>query len=306
MFLASFALATPAAPASRTPQVRERLMPDGVVLLGVEGKLTRHDSNDDPNLSGESWLFEFESQATDETGRTEPAGRLELLPSETLERMIADAEKRAGPGLTGMPPPETRAGSSATTAYGAAYRLKARVTKYRGKNYLYPISFTPIGQTSEPPPRSEQEKRPGPTDQNEPDANRPNDTVTIPKDIMNRLKGRKIGRKPAQTGQQESVVKPKRDVTLADRIGFVTAGQPHPERRWENLSLVLDSFGRNVETGKFYLLPCQARERAERRQLADPERLRFKIAGIVTEYKGSKYLLLQRITQTYSHRNFDR
>jgi hypothetical protein len=297
LFLASFALAAPAAPASRTPHVRERLMPDGVVLLGIEGKLTRADSNDDPNLSGESWLFEFESQATDETGPTEPAGRLELLPSETLERMIADAEKRAGPGLTRMPPPKTQTESSATTAYGAAYRLKARVTKYRGKNYLYPISFTPIGQMSEPPV---------PTDQNQPVAEGPNDTVTIPKDIMNRLKGRKIVRRPVQTGQQESVVKPKRDVTLADRIGLVTASQPRPERRWENLSLVLDSFGRNVETGKFYLLPCQARERAERRQLADPERLRFKIAGIVTEYKGTKYMLLQRITQTYSHRNFDR
>jgi hypothetical protein len=47
-------------------------------------------------------------------------------------------------------------------------------------------------------------------------------------------------------------------------------------------------------------------ELAEQRQSAVPEPVRFKIAGIVTKYKGKNYLLLQKVTRVYSHQNFDR
>jgi hypothetical protein len=47
-------------------------------------------------------------------------------------------------------------------------------------------------------------------------------------------------------------------------------------------------------------------ELAEQRQSAVPVPVRFKIAGIMTKYKGENYLLLQKATRIYSHQNFDR
>lgn len=69
---------------------------------------------------------------------------------------------------------------------------------------------------------------------------------------------------------------------------------------------VLDALGRNVRPVSLRLLPCEALELAELAQSVIPEPVRFKIAGIVTKYKGEKYLLLQKATRIYSHGNFAR
>jgi hypothetical protein len=70
---------------------------------------------------------------------------------------------------------------------------------------------------------------------------------------------------------------------------------------------VLDGLGRNIQQQiRLQLLPCLALEQAEHEQAAQPERLRFKIAGIVTQYKGQHYLLLQRATIAYNYGNFNR
>jgi len=45
-------------------------------------------------------------------------------------------------------------------------------------------------------------------------------------------------------------------------------------------------------------------ELTELKEAADPEKVRFKIAGIMTKYKGENYLLLEKATQTYSYGNF--
>jgi hypothetical protein len=45
---------------------------------------------------------------------------------------------------------------------------------------------------------------------------------------------------------------------------------------------------------------------AEITRAAIPEPVRFKIAGVVTKYKGEKYLLLQKATRIYGHGNFAR
>ena len=72
------------------------------------------------------------------------------------------------------------------------------------------------------------------------------------------------------------------------------------------LVFVLDAFGLNVRPVSLRLLPCGVLEMAEQIQAAVPEPVRFKIAGIITKYKGENYLLLQRATRVYSHQNFDR
>jgi hypothetical protein len=45
-------------------------------------------------------------------------------------------------------------------------------------------------------------------------------------------------------------------------------------------------------------------ESAEEKTANEPDKVRFKIAGIVTRYKGENYLLLHRIVRIYSNGNF--
>jgi len=92
----------------------------------------------------------------------------------------------------------------------------------------------------------------------------------------------------------------KRDSILADRTAFLS------KKDDGQLVFVLDALGRNVRPVSLWLLPCEVLELAEYRQSAEPEPVRFKIAGIVTKYKGENYLLLQKATRIYSHQNFDR
>jgi hypothetical protein len=92
----------------------------------------------------------------------------------------------------------------------------------------------------------------------------------------------------------------ERDSILADRSAFLVKNKDG------RLIFVLDSLGRNVRPVSLRLLPCEALELAEVAQSAIPEPVRFKIAGTVTEYKGEKYLLLQKATRVYSHGNFAR
>jgi hypothetical protein len=64
-----------------------------------------------------------------------------------------------------------------------------------------------------------------------------------------------------------------------------------------------------VQQATFRLLPCQVLEQAELQSATGglrSDQIRLKIAGIITEYKGDKYLLLQRATRVYSHGNFGR
>ncbi|MBA7626561.1 hypothetical protein ES703_34013 [subsurface metagenome] len=90
----------------------------------------------------------------------------------------------------------------------------------------------------------------------------------------------------------------KQDSILADRTGFVV------RQGDSRLVFVFDALGRNVQQISLRLLPCQALESAEHRQSAEVDPLRFKIAGILTKYKGNHYLLLERTIRVYSHGNF--
>ena len=127
-----------------------------------------------------------------------------------------------------------------------------------------------------------------------PTINEPNDVLAIPKEIIEKLKPRRIVR----TAQLRKGLELKQDFILADRTGFIA------KQGDSGLVFVFDALGRNVRQASFGLLPCQALERAQRTQSVETEPLRFKIAGILTEYRGDYYLLLQRAIQVYSHENF--
>ncbi len=290
---------------------RNNLLRDGFVLRGVDGKLKpavligkSEELGDsgapirtDPNLDwcGSGWFFEFSTDVNDYRGRAAAGTRLELLPSSELEKMIADVNERSVAG----------------------YRLWGWVTKYKGRNFIFPNYFFPLGKRSRP--RSQTlPKGHRPTEspsikesKRQPAISEPNDVLAIPQEIIEKLKaGRivrpeKLGRTPkTKKGVGDSVSAKKaeleKDSILADRTAFLSKQDDG------QIVFVLDAFGRNVRPVSLRLLPCEVLELTELRQSAVPEPVRFKIAGILTKYKGKNYLLPQKATRVYSHQNFDR
>jgi hypothetical protein len=265
------------------------VLPDGYMLSGVDGKLTEPDGND-------TRFFEFKldvsppqgvprtATGTDSTGRTSIGAKLELLPSSALERMIADANA-----------------SSAT-----GYRLWARVTKYKGRNFIFPTQFLPLSEVKETPPPEPPQPETQPTQQ---EIGEPNDEdeLGIPKEILDKLK---TGTSSPSTEREQPErlirattgrpTKVKQNFMLVNRVGFLI------KQADSGMAFSLDAFGRSAGStgGTIRLLPCQALEVAEQKQTFAPGMLRFKIAGIVTEYKGKQFLLLHRAIRAYNHGNF--
>jgi hypothetical protein len=282
---------------------REALLRDGFVLRGVDGKLVGPDSND-------VWFFELGSDVNDYRAVVKAGARLELLPSSALEKMITDVKIRPA----------------------ATYRLwNGRVTKYNGRNYIFPNYFLPLRKAKKPPAEtslapaqrqgkpadasSEKDRKPAAA------VDEPNDTLAIPPEIMEKLKARrqKIAaggqrivdsnavriEEPQPTAENGQLLNAKRytlsaDSVLIDRTALLAK---HQNGR---LAFILDAFGRNVRQVSLRLLPCEALELTEARQSVVPDPVRFKIGGIMTKYKGQDYLLLQKAIPAYSHGNFGR
>lgn len=305
---------------NRTVTARKTPLRDGFVLTGVDGKLTGTDSNDirfqDSNEGSQSqyigfglpnrWFFEFDSDISDDKAVVKAGTGLELLPSSTLEKMTADVEKRAAASPVRSKSPKTTAVPSVQTSNGASYKLWGRVTKYKGRNFIFPIYFLPLSETKRSPPSTSQEPR----EKTGPTLNDPNDALTIPKEILEKLKTRKILRPE----QLKKGLELEQDSILADRTGFISScvmrdayrvkGKRKEEKGRTQWEFVFDALGRNVQQIILRLLPCQALESAEQEQSTEADTLRFKIAGILTKYKGNHYLLLERTTRVYSHGNF--
>ena len=307
--LVLFISAAPMAPAFGAGTAHKGLLRDGFGLAGVDGKLIRQDSNTVPEI----WFFRLDSDVSDDKTRVRTGTSLRLLPSSTLEKMTIDAEKR----------------------FDKNYKLWGRVTKYKGRNYIFPVYFLPLSKTSKPglstlqKPRG-QEKQGQPTEapnsvpmegtqkesgseksekvEQKPAIYDSNDVLPIPKEMIEKLRNKPAG--PAKRTDNDTVkaatVKPpkrppiERDSVLADRTGFLI-------KRHKGLPVfAFDALGRNIQQVSLQLLPCEALQRAERQQFAEVDPLRFKIAGIVTKYKGRHYLLLERALRAHSHESFGR
>jgi hypothetical protein len=254
---------------------RTFILPDGFMLMGVDGKLTRKDSND-------CWFFEFDSAVID-SSKTASVMKLELLPSSALEKMIADAND-----------------SSA-----ADYRLAARITKYKGRNFVFPLNFLPLSVIKDIPSESSQQTQPE-AQSIQQEIEEPNNWLGIPKEILEKIK---MGSSSPSTDRERSgrtvrviaggQTHVKQNYVLVNRTGFLI------KQADGNMVFNLDALG--LSTGDiFRLLPCQALELAEQQQSAMPDQVRFKIAGLVTEYRGEKFLLLHRAERAYNHGNFGR
>jgi hypothetical protein len=289
IILVFFIVVVPAASGFGKEIIHETpLLRDGFVMMGVDGNLIGPDSND-------VWFFELTTDVNDYRTIVKAGTKLELLPSSALEKMTADRKMR-------------------TTA---AYRLwNSRVTKYKGRNFIFPNFFLPVSKVKKPP-----QKQDGSTDTaTEPEPGRefaiddPNDVLSMPQEIIEKLRARR--EKTADTQQlipdsnEISTEEGKLPVTQRYRHSsdsvFVDRTALLVEQDKGRLVFVPDALGRNVQKLSLNLLPCAVLELTELKQAAEPEPLRFKIAGIITKYKGDNYLLLEKATRAYSHGNFGR
>jgi len=248
--------------AGRAAKTAEKtLLPDGFILRGAEGKLVSSDAN-------EGWGFELYFAVKRDKDILKAGTNLKLLPSSTLERMLADANDRPSAG----------------------YRLWARVTKYKDRNFIFPEYFLLLSDVKQPQPIISE-----PNDSSQRRLAEPEqDELAIPKQILEKLESRRTVPRRL-IGQQTAI---KQNYVLANRTGFI--------RDSGHVVFVFNAFGRSIQQTSLRLLPCQALELAEQEQSAEPDPIRFKIAGIVAEYKGQCFLLLQQATRVYSHDNFGR
>jgi hypothetical protein len=251
---------------------RENLLKEGLVLRGVDGQLIGPDSND-------VWFFEFGSDVNDYETVIKAGTKLELLPSLGLEKVTADVKMRSE----------------------ATYRLlDGRVTKYKGRNYIFPKYFLPLSKNKEQEPLTSIELKQEGNESPEPDIaiSEPNDILTVPPEVIERLKASK---KEIADSSEFAIERTRyMDSVLVDRTAFLDEGN-------DGLPIfVLDALGRNKQDASLRLLPCEVLELTERRQSRMTGPIRFQIAGIKTEYKGESYLLLHKATRIYNHGNFGR
>ena len=217
------------------------------------------------------WYFAADEDVNDQRAMLKAGTKIQLLPSSTLERIISIAEDDS-----------------------IDVSLRAIVTSYAGQNFLFPTDFIPLGGQVLPEPVKEPVQPPQSAEPPK-QVEEPSEDSIIPLDVMTRLKPKKV----VSLKKMKKQLDVEGDAMLVDRTGFVIGEEA------DNV-FVIDELGRNVEQISFQLLPCQAIQRVERKQNQSPARQRYRIAAIVTKYKGDYYLLFQRAVRTYSHGNFAR
>ncbi len=238
------------------------LIRNDFIFNGVEGTVTK---------SEDKWVFVIDSDITDGIAVVKAGQPIELIPSATLERIIAGAEE---------------------TRDKAGVKLWAIVTKYNGKNYLFAWYFIPMTDMAQP-----EIKKPdsGQAQQQTQSPQKLKDDPIIPDDIMALLKPRRV----VNLAKLRKLLETEENALLVDRTGYLLT------KKGQKI-FQLDSLGRKLQDMSFKLLPCEVLEWTEYRisQAINPHR--YRIAGTVTKFKGEYYMLLQRAVRTYSHGNFVR
>jgi len=238
-----------------------RLIPDDYVIAGVDGRLVQP--------GPDKWLFEIESGFGEGAVEIKAGQSLEMLPSATLEKMIADVKERTD----------------------ARYRLWGKVTQFEGKNYVFAVYFVGLRKIDSPaaPPKQGAEAVKSSS------INAPNDVLNIPDEIISQLQTSEV--LPAE--ETPAGLQLKQDAIFAGRTGFVV----------EKDGLYVfepGGFGRGIGKFPLQLLPCQKLEEAITQMRSEPNPVRFSVAGILTKYKDGQFLLLQKATRVYSYGNFGR
>jgi hypothetical protein len=242
-------------------------LPDGSLVQGVEGRLSK---------DGDRWRLELETRVRHGTKILDKGTALELLPSGALENLVADAGQRPGD----------------------RYRLSGQVATYRGWCTLFATSFLPLAAETPDANGPSLLPNPGQDPNRTPGSALPGkgDRLAIPESIQKRLTDYQAHRQRAIGGTTRA---PSRLQVLLDQVGVVVRDQ-------QKTFFVTDRLGQNAMAKALEILPCGTLESMERVQSQSPEPVRFRIAGLVTEYEGGTYLLLHRAVREYDYGNLGR
>lgn len=238
-----------------------QLLRDDYILTGADGRLVEGESG--------KWLFEFESGINDGAAELKAGQSLELLDSATLDKMTEDAKTRLE----------------------ASYRLWGKVTKFEGRNYIFPVYFLGLRKIDRPAGQKERSD----SNRKATSINEPNDILSIPDEIAAQLKTSEV----LPTQEAPAGLQLKQDTIYANRVGRVV-------EKDGKYVFEPDGLGRGIERFEIALLPCQNLEEAITQVRGESNPVRFSVAGILTRYKGQQYLLLQKATRAYSYGNFGR
>ncbi len=245
-------------------------LPEAAVFDNVDGRIVHIDAND-------AWLFELTADVNTADFQVAAGRRFRLLPSVLLEILIADANDRHQP----------------------VYRLSARVTRYRERNYLLPIYYLPLSRFKDSQPPPEPPPEPPVAAPAEGGTQPPGDELVIPEEILEKLRTSRPIRGALRRAPEGTAARPRAVLNriLVDCVGVIEgeAGRPR---------FVPYGLGWEVSDVRYELLPCSVLEQAQRELAGRLEPIRFDVAGIVTEFKEKKYLLLQRAVPVYNYGNF--
>jgi len=293
----------------------------------------------------EVWLFELGTDVNDYSSVAKGGTKLQLLPSTALEKIIADVKEHPDGAyrlwgkitkyrgvnyifpefflsVVRLQPVEVEGPIEPNEAAPLASEVRAKAAE--------PNEPNKPGARKEPNEPAKQISPAGPTRAEEIELREaltdPNGVLKLPQEVLEKLKSKKIvaprkmeprakpqdeaekdaapakepQKEPEKEGEQPQRAAMKLDTVLADRTAVLVKQDDG------RFVFVLDAFGLSVQDASFRLLPCEALELTEARQVAELNPVRFKIAGIQTKYKGTDYLLLQKATRVYSHGNFGR
>jgi len=214
------------------------------------------------------WYFKFDSDLISPQGSVKAGHNVQILASSTLEKLIADVN----------------------ASNGRNYKISGQMSRYGDKNYIFPLNFLPLSKAA-----SQDGNEPNQSQEKKPAVNDPEDRLAMPEEILAKMKNRKVIRRQ----QVRESLKLENDFLLADQVGFIEKDNAG------NWRFVVDGLGWDTREWSAKLLPCEALERAIKKEAEQPQRLRFNIAGIVTQFEGEKYMLLQRAAVQYGYGNFE-
>ena len=257
------------------------LLREDTVISGVPGKLVS-DANG-------NWLFSFDQDISDGTKVVGAGEPLALLECSTLEKILYIHQQDPN----------------------SQFRLWARVMAYEDKNYLYSAYFLEIAGADESDAALTEPDEPNMAGEVE-DANDSDqaadsvgvidaseDEFKIPEKVLQKLRPQKIVR-TQEIKKLRNGLKLKQDMIRANRTGFINkAGGGGYE-------FVIDGVGRSTDGTRFRLLQSKALELAIGEQQGYLEQIRFKISGVITQFKGDNCLILERTNRIFSHGNFGR
>jgi len=135
-----------------TGQTSSNILPDGLALSGVDGKLIATDKG---------YSFRTDTEITEDKFTIKAETTLEILPSAGLEKMITNSKKDPNAG----------------------YRLWGKIATYQGRNFIYLVHFLPF---------SEDLKDKTSEAQNVSAINEQGGSLTIPKEILEKLTTKKV------------------------------------------------------------------------------------------------------------------